>query len=1343
MPDSTYLTVQETAKRLGVHENTVRNWVTHGILKSARVPGTRFHRFEAAEVERVAKARGKPVAELLQKSRRAPELAEPEQVIATTAKPVRRRNATTELADAADLTIWAGRRETQGLFPKLVRRLLVATPEVTDLSIIRTEEGTSFSGWDARVSARRGSLWVPPGPSAWELGTDKEIRRKAQADYEKRTSDPLGVDTTKTTFVFATPRRWSGAEAWETERRADKIWRDVRVFDGERLEAWLEATPSVHYWLSEELGLQPRHALNAERWWEEFASRTNPRLPTSLILAGREQQAQDLERFLGAPAQATGLQAGSRLEAIAFVAAAQLAKPEEERREVIVVRSEDVWARLSEASTPMVLVPEFDNPTVAAALEAGHHVISPLGREDIHRGPTIELPRIHRLAAQEALQDAKLQFDESDQLAGLARRSLTSFMRRLAVDPRMAKPRWANGEAASLLASLMLVSSWSDEPEDRDAVTHVTGHEWSAIEAIVRRWSTTEDPPFTQSGGTWHLTSPEEAFEVLHPFLTVDVLERWQNSSVAILAEPDLDLDLSAEEKMLRERPSRHSEVLRRGLTKSLALLGTYGEGRGPGSGGTFADRAHGAVRDLLSRANADETGLVWRTLSDELPLLAEAAPRVFLDAIDRGLSKNQPLLATMFQDTQDQSFFFASSPHTGLLWALETLAWSRDFLPEVVLLLGRLATIDPGGKLANRPTASLRAILLPWIPYTSASADERVDAFRQLRKRYPEIAWKLLLDLLPKFHDHSSPTSSPRFRDWKPDREGVTIAEWATSVEELVRELLAMASEDPARWIDVPDCIAGLPVALRHEVITALSSTIDGLDDDRGRALWENIRREVEHHREFPDAQWAMDRQSLDDLEKIASALAPVDLVTRSARYFDWKPYLPSGTSRIDHEAYARELADYQATLAESIYEQLGFQGLCRLAEESPRPHFVGDAIARSVKELEADQLLPLIGDDGHLGAMAQAWLRTLARLEGVGWPQTLKDELTRLAPKAQARFLVQLNPGDDVDALFAAVGDEAKHCYWRIVNPLVFDGGAIAPAAEELVAHDRAFDAVDLLSIRVRDDGDPPAGVTKELIVSVLRAVLETDPEKIRPDAGFAYSVGRLVDLLERLGATQQELAQIEWAFFAVLEHSSHPPRALYAALKDDPAFFVDLVSLVYRGKSEPRRELDPAAAAAANNAWSVLNAWRDIPGHTGGGQVDADHLQSWVRQARLLLDERDRGDIGDEQIGQVLSGSPPGEDGAWPAEPVRQLIEDIGSRELEAGLHIGKANSRGPSSRGVLDGGDQERAIAEGFRAQAKVTGVTWPRTTRLLIGLAESYEREAQRWDAEAEARSNLD
>ncbi len=55
MTTAQQLNVRETARRLGVHENTVRNWADRGILRPMRLPGSGYRRFDVADVERLAR----------------------------------------------------------------------------------------------------------------------------------------------------------------------------------------------------------------------------------------------------------------------------------------------------------------------------------------------------------------------------------------------------------------------------------------------------------------------------------------------------------------------------------------------------------------------------------------------------------------------------------------------------------------------------------------------------------------------------------------------------------------------------------------------------------------------------------------------------------------------------------------------------------------------------------------------------------------------------------------------------------------------------------------------------------------------------------------------------------------------------------------------------------------------------------------------------------------------------------------------------------------------------------------------------------------------------------------
>ena len=69
-----------------------------------------------------------------------------------------------------------------------------------------------------------------------------------------------------------------------------------------------------------------------------------------------------------------------------------------------------------------------------------------------------------------------------------------------------------------------------------------------------------------------------------------------------------------------------------------------------------------------------------------------------------------------------DEGFVHPTEYLSNLLWALEMLARSKDYLMRAALLLGHLDEVDPGGRWGNRPAASLRRIFVSWSPQTYAT---------------------------------------------------------------------------------------------------------------------------------------------------------------------------------------------------------------------------------------------------------------------------------------------------------------------------------------------------------------------------------------------------------------------------------------------------------------------------------------------------------------------------------------------------------------------------------------------------------------------------------------------
>ena len=120
-------------------------------------------------------------------------------------------------------------------------------------------------------------------------------------------------------------------------------------------------------------------------------------------------------------------------------------------------------------------------------------------------------------------------------------------------------------------------------------------------------------------------------------------------------------------------------------------------------------------------------------------------------------------MIAAMFTESGPAVAATEPSRHHQLLWALERVAWSPDHFGRVTGLLARLAEIDPGGRMRNRPFNSLVSIFcLPASRDIGAGPGPDGGHRDTLRERHPGIAWQLMMALLPSQLALHDPTADP-----------------------------------------------------------------------------------------------------------------------------------------------------------------------------------------------------------------------------------------------------------------------------------------------------------------------------------------------------------------------------------------------------------------------------------------------------------------------------------------------------------------------------------------------------------------------------------------------------
>jgi hypothetical protein len=729
-----------------------------------------------------------------------------------------------EVINAADLDRWSESLESRSTLPRLVRRLLLANRHVREVQM-RAGEGVGVHGWDGIVTGSPGDAHIPEGFSGWELGTSGNPDGKAQSDYRDRKRVVPEAERLTTTFVAVTSRRWDKRDEWRKRKLKEGVWADVRAYDADTLETWLEVTPSVHIWISEVLGREPRHARTPDFLLGTWSRQTQPALTGPFLLAGRQDFAVSLLEALRQPAQITTVIASSTDEAIVFACAALLQDEEQNRLEIartLVVDEPVTWGRLVDSESPLILIPTFPEADASSAMANGHHVVTSVARQLESASSVISVPELDLLAAVDVLVGEGVLRPEAEAVVTAARRSLQAARRTYAVNPNWRTPGWATQPQATSLAPLLLLGQWDAANEgDREVVAALARRTYEELEPELMAWSALEDPPVRRLGTAWHVTSRRDAWDLLHGFLAATALGTFRERAVEVLSFAE-ETPHSIAAMLV---PTRFSRSIREGVAETCAFLAGVAPGHEFADGTTGANCAGIVVRTVLQEIGG-ESGATWVSIADVLPLLAEAAPDLFLEKVESDLSSEEPQLRAVFPEENALTGFFAGrSPYVGVVWALEAICWSGEHVGRAARALARLDIVDPGGRNGPRPFEALHGALDLFHPQTSVALNRRLAILDALREVLPGQGWKLLKAMLPSALGISHTPYRPWWRrSWtQPAPIQPAYEEVVAGVRSLIDRLIEDAGTDLERWAEVVPHLEYLQTEERDRVIAAL----------------------------------------------------------------------------------------------------------------------------------------------------------------------------------------------------------------------------------------------------------------------------------------------------------------------------------------------------------------------------------------------------------------------------------------------------------------------------------------------------------------------------------------
>ena len=1238
--------------------------------------------------------------------------------------------------------------EAQGKIVELVWRLVCASCSQPSHRRFPLGDSIDQHGADGELVTEIGfPPFVPEGKSIWEIGTNINAHRKANDDYRGLT-DVIPEEVRKlTTFVFVTPlsgrRDWrdtwkqDGIETWVAKKKNLQEWKDVIVLDGTQLTDWTIQFPAIGNWLGALIGQLPDDFDTAEFHWEVIRNYGYPPpLSYELFTKGREAAAEKLRRVIIERTDSQ-LRLDTRYpnHSADFVSAFISSLPEEERFEhqsrILIFQSEETWKKACALNESHVFVANFDldidagPQLIQRALQRRHAVIYSGSPGGPPHGNSCELlgPRVHQI--KESLVKSGYSEERARNLTNKAHNDLNALLR--LIQNLSTMPEWATQSEASDMAIAQLLGQWKDECEgDQTVAGDLSGNDYGEWITRIRRVASTKTAPLEFFNGCWKFTSRYEPWLYLGNLIGADVLERFERLAIKVLSEPDPSLDLPKEQRSavsIYGRGRRYSKRLRQGIAETLALLGTHGNALSACPEDRPRNVAWGVVRELLNGVGSVRCA----SLNDVLALLAEAAPDAFLNAVGGASEKLDEPFSGVFAEEGDS--FMGGSYVTGLLWALESLAWSSDYLVRVCGILANLATVDPGGMWSNRPSNSLTTILLPWLPQTCGDADKRHAAVKCIVGDHPKVAWNLLLTLLPESHSSSNYTYRPKWRNYIPEnwRDGVTNGQrWAD--EAYYAELaLQLAGDDPKRLSELVNYYFQLDFDFRRVFRERLESEeVLSLPEDQRLELWTILTTRTAKHRKYADSDaWVQSEEALQELDAIADKLKPLVPEVRHKQLFSGRD-IDLYDKKGNWEKQRNRLLQKRIVAIREILDRGGFENLKVFLRSVESPHEVGSAYGADSNRADDTAVLPAMleckNEADNRFATSYIWSRFQGNLwtwvDGLDrsqWSVAFKAEFFSALPfmnEAWERVVVDLSDNENE--------------YWKCAR--------VRPERDHL---ERIDYAIDRLIVNGRSDAaiqcfwlcDLHGGIFSELGLRALEAFNNQNHVD-------AHAIGELFNQLQQDQTVDKErLAAMEMKFLEMLNpFGNSRPRTLYRHLAERPDFFCEVIQRVYHSKREVEEQPDQKPevgdnkAKIAGRAYNLLSHWDHPPGRVEDSGFDGQHLKEWCAAVKTKCIESRHWEVASHQIGEVLFYAPQDEDGLW-VEPVCEVFNSKEDVEFRRGLRIRIFNSRGTHG---FSGGKEEIELAEKWERIAELAeNKGFARLGTTLRELGKSYREDAKR------------
>ena len=1235
---------------------------------------------------------------------------------------------------------WADTRSAQGLLPELILRLIRATS--TNRSNIRFPNGDAvhLTGWDGVVESADAIFNISPGISLWECGVNANPLQKANEDYNKRTKDPLKYDKASATFVFVTPRIWDKATEWVQDKKQSKEWKDIVVITAVELEDWLSMCPAVALWLAEIIsGRSIKKAYDIESYWNKWASGYNFKLKPSILLGGREKEQQTIYNRISTPS-VTLIQSMAQSESLAFAAACILESPDKCNLlpKCIIVEDENTLEQLIAEYRDIIFIVKVKHKSYTYATEYGHHVIYAASVAEVFNNASdtelLKLPLLDRDKFIDSLVESGINKKRAEQLSQETVRNITILRRSLKLD--FTCPEWAKPENIKDLIPAILVARWKDNIEgDKEIISLIANEKYDSYIKKLQRWAHQDDSPIINIDGKWRIYSPYEAFGYAARYITHNDFENYKEAINRITSDNDPDAieKMKATKLRIWKSKQRYSSWIKEGVFQTAIMI-SLSEKKECLNLSTLPSLWIDSIIDnLLSNSSIEW----WFSNKNILGAVAEASPKSYIEFIQKDLLKENSTIKQLFTPKGLVDFWGPHENYIEVLFSLQMLSWSEEWLLPVSCILAELCKIKNETNIENKPIEALYEAYALWCPQTYANTQQRLLILQTLSRKYPNQSFNLYYKLLNTRENSTVVCTHPmRWRCCNYTKANITYGELYDSIKCVCKLIVSACNNSEEHICKIIELahLKSLDKECRAQLFNHVCKNKSAFKGNY--EITNSIRDIVYRHKTYSEQEWALPKEEIHNWEVLLIELEPDNLLEKYRWIFkEYHIEIPEiDRKELKWEDFLEQTYKYKNKALMEIEKAYGFNGIYSFAQTVGCPYEVGESYAYTANDETYKKVLNLLLTEqgSPIIDFSKGFFSYYTFHNGVKNVISIIESLD--ITKYESILTIPLTVAScncrEIWNFIKTFSMNFQDEYWtKIVIGLIHNEDAIF-LIEKLNEHKRFDNAIEVIS-RFLKKISIPTNLIEETMISYL-----SSPNKNIINS-TQYDLAQIVLFLDKQeDANLQTLLYFELILYRLIEQYGNINETQFVKeIMSNPYSMMNIIDEIYLSSNENIREKELEQIEKRQKSWAlyyhILSELRQVPFVDKNNHIDVDKLNNYIHQLQKLGKAKNKIEGVNTVIGELLGNYPETED--YPPLPICDIIENQNNADIISGFKTRIYNKRGVTSRPALEGGSLEHRESQKYKKYADRVRYTHPIVCRIFDDLSNDYRYMAESED----------